>query len=304
MLKLSVALIVHNPRREYFERVLQALRNQTLSKDSWELLLIDNASQVPLASTWDLSWHPNARHILERELGVAFARYRGMQDAVADTLIFVDDDNVLDCEYLSEAVRIKHDWPTLGVWGSGVTLPEFEVDPPEHLKELLPYLTIRETTSTYWSNVPSCIDSHPWGAGMCVRKSVATEYCKLFKQSSLCITGRRGKSTSTRGGADREICFVACKNGYGMGVFPQLRITHLIPKERVGEKYMLELVAASQAFDMVLNFKWGRVSPTKLTVRRLVAALTQRGFSRKLAFANLRATRIAERVLNESRRAL
>jgi glycosyltransferase involved in cell wall biosynthesis len=301
MLQLSVIMCAHNPRKDYFERALKALRNQTLSKDNWELLVVDNASHVPLASTWDLSWHPNGRHLLERELGTAFARCRGMQDAVADTLIFVDDDNVLHQEYLSEAMQIEHDWPWLGVWGSGVTLPELEVDPPEHLKELLPYLAIRETTSTYWSNVPSCDDSHPWGAGMCVRKSVAAEYCKLFKQSSFCITGRRGKSALSGGGADREICIVACKNGYGMGVFPQLRITHLIPKERVAEKYMLELVAAIKAFDMILDFKWKRKVPTKPTLRRLLSALTERGFRKKMSFANLRASREAERIINETR---
>src|SRR5262249_33300346 len=151
-------------------------------------------------------------------------------------------------------VRIEHNWPLLGVWGSGATLPEFEMMPPEHLLELLPHLALRETTSICWSNVPSCFDSNPWGAGMCVRKSVAAEYCRLFKQSSLCITGRRGKSAVIGGGADREICMVACKNGYGMGIFPQLRITHLIPKKRVAEKYLLELLEANEVANKVLDF--------------------------------------------------
>jgi glycosyltransferase involved in cell wall biosynthesis len=303
MLELSVILCVHNPRGDYFERVLQALHNQTLSKDSWELLLIDNASHVPLASTWDLSWHPHAHHILESKLGTAFARCRGMQNGAADTLIFVDDDNVLDYEYLSEVVRIKHDWPLMGVWGSGATLPEFEMDPPEHLKELLGHLALRQTTSTCWSNVPSCLASNPWGAGMCVREAVAAEYCRLFKQSSLCIAGRRGKSAVNGAGEDREINFVACKNGYGMGVFPQLRLTHLIPKERVAEKYLLELVERNVISNMLLDFKWGGKVPTRPTLRRLLSPFTQRGLNRQLSFAYLRASREAERIINESRRA-
>jgi hypothetical protein len=47
-------------------RVLDALKAQTLPKEQWELLLIDNASKEPLAESWDLSWHPHARHIRER----------------------------------------------------------------------------------------------------------------------------------------------------------------------------------------------------------------------------------------------
>jgi hypothetical protein len=224
-----------------------------------------------------------------------------MQDAMADILVFVDDDNVLHDEYLSEAVRIGRDWPLLGVWGSGATVPEFEMDPPGHLMELIPHLALRETTLTYWSNVPWCADSHPWGAGMCVRKTVASEYCRLVKQSSPCITGHRGKSAIIGGGDDKEICIVACKNGFGLGVFPQLRLTHLIPKERVAEPYMLALAEANEVSNMVLDFKWrGRVP--KWTLRMLLSALTRGGLSRKLSFANLRASREAMRIINESRR--
>src|SRR5690348_14084931 len=106
MLDASVIICAHNSRSDYFTRVLDGLRNQTLPLHKWELLIVDNASRVPLASTWDISWHPAARHILERELGVAYARRRGFQEASADLVIFVDDDNVLDEKYLAEAVKI------------------------------------------------------------------------------------------------------------------------------------------------------------------------------------------------------
>src|ERR1700751_3455833 len=100
MLDASVIICAHNPRADYFTRVLDGLRNQTLPLHKWELLIVDNASRVPLASICDISWPPPARHILERELGVAYARRRGFQEASADLIIFVDDDNVLDENYL------------------------------------------------------------------------------------------------------------------------------------------------------------------------------------------------------------
>jgi glycosyltransferase involved in cell wall biosynthesis len=37
-----------------------------------------------------------ARHILEPEFGVAYARRLGIQEASADLIVFDDDDNVLD----------------------------------------------------------------------------------------------------------------------------------------------------------------------------------------------------------------
>src|SRR6266576_3926621 len=101
MLDASVVICTHNPRSDYFIRVLDGLRNQTISRDKWELLIIDNASQVPLVSSWDISWHPMARHISESELGLTPARRRGIQEASADLIVFVDDDNVLDETYLA-----------------------------------------------------------------------------------------------------------------------------------------------------------------------------------------------------------
>jgi hypothetical protein len=63
--------------------VLDALRNQTLAADKWEFLIIDNASKEPLASSWDISWHSTARHIVESELGLSPVRLRGMREASA-----------------------------------------------------------------------------------------------------------------------------------------------------------------------------------------------------------------------------
>ena len=92
---LSVIICTHNPRSDYLSRVLQALDSQSLSKESWELLLIDNASEKILSTEIDLSWHPNSRHIREEQLGLTPARLRGIKESVGEILIFVDDDNVL-----------------------------------------------------------------------------------------------------------------------------------------------------------------------------------------------------------------
>lgn len=66
---LSVILCTHNPRPDYIQRVVAALRAQTLGVDQWELLVVDNASTVPVSSLVDLSWHPHGRHVVEPEWG-------------------------------------------------------------------------------------------------------------------------------------------------------------------------------------------------------------------------------------------
>ena len=102
MFKISVIICSHNPQKDYLLKTLTGLRRQTASKKTWELLLIDNASDEALTKKWDVSWHPNGRIIREKKLGLTYARLRGIREAKGAIFIFVDDDNLLDKEYLKE----------------------------------------------------------------------------------------------------------------------------------------------------------------------------------------------------------
>jgi glycosyltransferase involved in cell wall biosynthesis len=147
-LLLSVVIPTHNPRIDFLTRVIEALKQQTLPCEQWEVLVVDNGSRVPLkaavgprnygttgpqATAVDLSWHPNARVVREEELGLTFARLRGLAEAKGELIVMVDDDNVLAPDYVETAVRIAEERPGLGAFG-GKCLPEFEVEPPEWLK--------------------------------------------------------------------------------------------------------------------------------------------------------------------------
>jgi glycosyltransferase involved in cell wall biosynthesis len=110
------------------------LKAQTLSHEYWELLVVDNASAKPIAEKYDISWHPNGRHIYEAELGTGYARRRGLAEFASDMVVFVDDDNVLSANYLEQAIAVGESHAFLGVWG-GTNVPEFESDPPSWINE-------------------------------------------------------------------------------------------------------------------------------------------------------------------------
>jgi glycosyltransferase involved in cell wall biosynthesis len=290
-MKISVIICSHNPRRDYLARVLAALQAQTLPLADWELLLIDNASAEPLEGRFGLSWHPNARHVREEELGLTPARLRGIADGAAPLLIFVDDDNILAPDYLAEAVRISTEWHQLGVWGGSI-VPDFETEPPQELTPFLRVLALREVGRHYWTNVDICYQAQPWGAGICVRSDVAGAYRQHVLNSIIRLSGRRGKSLTSS--EDSELCYVACSLGKGMGVFPELKVTHLIPKERLEIAYVLRLTQSLNASNMLLSYKWhGVMPPTPYSPERLVelvrVCLRARGISRKIFFAKRRA---------------
>jgi hypothetical protein len=301
VLQASVIICAHNPRSDYFARVLDSLRSQTLPHNKWELLIIDNASKVPLVSDWHISWHPMVRHVVENEIGIAAARRRGIREARTDLIVFVDDDNVLDKTYLTQAIGIGRDWPLLGAWGSGSIRADFEVKPSESLTEFLPYLALRETASPQWSNVASSVQAMPWGAGLCVRKAVAVAYCQSCERSSIQITGRTGSSTLS--GEDKEIAFVCCTQGSGFGIFPDLKITHLIPRHRVSENYIVRLVEGAKLSNLLLDYKWLNITPAsphwvRVLLLVLKSLLLHSGIDRRTRFGSVRALAKAKRIID------
>ena len=122
MTELSVIICSHDPRSDYLWRVLKTLAAQTLPKESWELILIDNASANALHERYSLAWHLHGRHVREENLGLTHARLRGIAESKADILVFVDDDNLLDDQYLQHVVGIASKYPRLGAWSGNVQL--------------------------------------------------------------------------------------------------------------------------------------------------------------------------------------
>jgi glycosyltransferase involved in cell wall biosynthesis len=237
---ISVIICTHNPKPDYLRRVLEALEKQTLPKDQWELLLIDNASKEPLADVWDLSWHPGAHHVRENELGLTPARLCGIAKARSDTLVFVDDDNVLRTDFLANTVQIATEFPFLGAWGGHVE-GEFEQQVPEWLKPHLHALAVRDVDRDYWANYYADNRSMPFGAGFCVRKVVADAYAQaLLSRPASRNLGRKGSSLVS--GEDIDMALTAYDAGFGTGLFRRLRTTHIIPKTRMTVDYLCRLL--------------------------------------------------------------
>lgn len=244
-LTLVVVICTHDPQSDQLERTLNSLREQDLPSDRWQLLIVDNASGNGVLDRIDVGWHPRSSIVRESRLGLTMARIRGITETTSDLILFVDDDNELARDYLSQVLTIATRAPQLGVFGAGVLEPEFEVAPGS---DLLPYTTmlaLRTVPMAKWSNDPqdTCI---PWGAGMVVRRAVAQEYAKLIMADPQKQRLDRAGNTLNSCGDD-EFSWVACEMGYGKGIFPELRVRHLIARSRVDRGYLLRL-AEGHAF--------------------------------------------------------
>ncbi len=252
---LSVVICSHNPRPGYFAKCLEALRSQTLALSSWELVIVDNRSDTSLAERTDLAWHPGARMVREETLGLTPARLRGIRESKGDLLVFVDDDNVLDADFLETAQRIMDERPFLGSW-SGQCRPAFEQAPPEWTRRYWGNLCIREFEHDVWSNLPRLADTMPCGAGLCVRRDVALSYLHLHDSGKRSVQFDR-VGTSLMSGGDNDLAVCACALGLGVGLVASLKLTHLIPSGRLTVDYVERLAEGIHYSSALLDSEYG-----------------------------------------------
>jgi glycosyltransferase involved in cell wall biosynthesis len=273
---LSVVICSHNARLDLLGRVLGALRAQTLPPAAWELVVVDDASREPLAPHLDLSWHPQARvvrnEVPEAESSLVDARVRGMRETSAPIMVFVDDDNVLAPDYLEKAVALGARFSVLGAWGGRIEL-EYE-DPTRRLPPVLEgLLCYRNPATALWSNLTEHYDSTPWGAGLCIRRAVATAYLeRLAREPDRRRLDPCGREM--RFGGDTDLVDTGLMLDLGKGVFPELSLRHLIPPGRTELAYAKRAIEA-RGYSSALHgwINTGQVSPPRTDLRYRLRAL-------------------------------
>jgi glycosyltransferase involved in cell wall biosynthesis len=285
-LLISVLVCARNPRPEYLARTLGALRAQTLPFPFWELLVVDNASTPPLPPAAGLPGHPGARVVREPRLGLTPARLRGIAEAQAPLLVFVDDDNVLAADYLACAVRLFAEQPHLGAAG-GPVLPEWETVPPEWTRSFHGLLALRDLgpgirvckggPGVGWP------DFAPVGAGLVARRMAAQAYAlALEHDTDRQALDRSGESLAS--GGDNDLVFSILHGGGDVGYFPELRLTHLIPEARLRTGYLTRLNAGiMRTWVLVLHLHgqcpWPAIPPWTVPLRCARAWLRTRAWS-------------------------
>ena len=259
---LSVILPTYNPRLGYLEQTLDALQRQTLPATAWEFVLVDNASADPVAARVDLGWHPDAKTVDEPMRGKSHALVRGIHAARGDTLVFVDDDNLLDPDYLRIAYDFAENRPWLGAWGAGRIVPKFEVVPDPKLRRYLGRLALREYEQEHWSNNVQDWLATPVGAGLCLRRQIADYWASRFPTEFAPSTSVERVGGDLVGGEDIIMALSARHFGLGWATSPALAITHLIPSQRVTRSYLLEITEGNAALDVLIRPHTARARPT------------------------------------------
>lgn len=296
-LPISVIICTHNPRADYMARTLAGLAGQSLGHADWELLIVDNRSDQPVGGRFDLAWRPDVRVVREETLGLTPARLRGIREARGGLLVFVDDDNVLDADYLEVARAIGTERPWLGAW-SGQCRGGFDRPPPEWTRRYWGNLAIREFDKDVWSNLPRLAETMPCGAGLCLRRAVGVEYLRLHDQGERRFQFDRTGDSLLSGG-DNDLAACACSIGLGVGLVSALKLDHLMGEGRLSLDYLARLAEGISFSSVLLDAEHG-IAPAPRGLAgcladglrqlrlsgpdRVIARAAQRGMRRAIAF--------------------
>lgn len=285
--KVSVVLCMRNPRQTVLGRVLQRLAEQSLPRQNWELIVVDNGSDPPLAlhATTGI---PNLTTVVEPVAGLTRARICGIHAARGELLVFVDDDNLLDSNYLEQAARIAAEFPSIGAFGGRIT-PEFETAPPDWLGPFSSHLAIVDFSRNAWTNNPADYAIIPCGAGLCMRREPAMAYATAAVADARRATLDRS-GTGTMSCGDTDMVLSCVDSGWGMGRFAGLHLTHVIPAARLSFDYQRRLAAdIGLSFGRLLAIR-GEASRGRRMIAFAKACLAflgvkHRGKTRSLDFA-------------------
>ncbi|MFZ4857092.1 MAG: glycosyltransferase [Desulfuromonadaceae bacterium] len=250
---ISVVICTYNPNEKTLTRALDSILAQDLNRKEWELLLIDNNSSAPVRML-DSVTRRQVRVEFEGRQGLSAARHCGLMNSRGNILVYVDDDNVLEKDYLRNVKAIFLN-PDIGIV-SGAIVPEYEKKPADWFLEFESMLAIRRPASErpYLTNIPLFNEHFPIGAGMAVRRKIIEGYYNALANGSAYIAGRVGSQLSSA--EDIDLDFFAISEGFFVGTVGTLKMTHIIPAARLKLDYLSRLAAASTISSAEVNRKW------------------------------------------------
>jgi glycosyltransferase involved in cell wall biosynthesis len=246
MEQITVAICTRDGAGRLPEVLLALGEQRNIAPQSWEILLIDNGS---IDATADLfkefaAQYPHlaCRYIYEGEPGTGVARRRALREASGEWVCFVDDDNILDGEYLANARVFSIDRPKLGAFG-GRSVARTSGPLPAWFDTLKSGLAV-------WDGGEATrlldLAERSFTAGLLVRTAAVRD----LLDEKWALKGRT--ATDKVAGEDLELCLKLRRHGWEIWYVPDLMFTHVLPEGRLALPYVKGLFATFGAIHLSL----------------------------------------------------
>jgi GT2 family glycosyltransferase len=247
------------------DEVLAALgRQRGVDDGRWACLVVDNNCTDNTPAVVDRHQHlgliPNLRRIREEVQGLTPARLRGARSSEAPWVAYVDDDCVLEPDWIAEAVAFVDRHPAAGAFGGKVIL-DYEREPEPYVHGYAYSFAAQDHGMTE-RRVPFLV-----GAGLVV----STEALAACGWSDGPLVADRIGNQLVSGG-DVEIVLRVASAGYELWYVPTMALHHRIPARRTSLGYLASInrgLGVSQSLADALVWegdagRWATASGRKL----------------------------------------
>ena len=267
---ISVIIPTRN-RADLLASAIQSLLSQTLDKDHFETLIVDNGStdHTEEAVKKYINQLPNLRYVHAPEPGLHVGRHRGMREAKGDVLVFADDDIEATPAWLESYHQLFSDSQV--AMAGGNNFPLFVQPPPNWLKCLwersklkggrtLSILSILHLRGGLREFNPYMV----WGCNFAIRKSV------LIAAGGFHPDGMPGEMIQYRGDGETHVSCYIVENDLKCMFHPGASIHHKVTPERMTHSYFRQRGYSQGVSDSYTALRNQDVSQKNLMLRAAV----------------------------------
>lgn len=261
---LSVVICSYN-RGKYLPMVFDSLKVQDYALQSYEIILInnnstDNTDEIVCNYQTQNPAFP-LTYLVEYNQGISYARNRGVEAAKGDIIVFIDDDETVDPDFLSNINTFFSQFEDAGI-SAGPVIPVYETQKPKWLS----HFTMRLITGAYDKGKSIKIlgnKNYPGTGHACFRKILFTKYGAFDT-----TLGRKGNSLM--GAEDKDFFLRLMNGGEKCYYLPSAKIYHHIPAYKLTNDFFCKLTYSIGKSERIRTLNQGKYAYYKRLIMECI----------------------------------
>ena len=263
-LTISVVICTYN-RAVYIKDAMESLFHQTLQKQDFEVIIVNNNSTDQTAEVCEayIAENPSAKfyYLNEKQQGASFARNTGAQLAKGSLLCFMDDDAVAELDYLERIVHFFATHPEAGGLG-GRIIPKYIPSEPAWMSY---YVSSMVGNFDYSKEVAVfSANKYPLESNMVIRK-------KDFDAIAGFNTALPGVVGTHRIGGEGKDFFMRLK-ALGRVIYydPAIVVQHVVEVKKLTPEYLYRVASGMGRGEKIRMLEKGRIPYIKKIIEYFI----------------------------------
>jgi len=240
-IKVSIIIASYN-KKDYILNAIDSLYNQTISKDLYEVIVVDNNSTENIRGTIMKYLYPNRdtvkrfnfKYLEEENQGSSFARNKGAKFASGELLAFMDDDAIANKDFVERIIKFFNAFKSADALG-GRIIPKYIPLKPKWMS----YYVESLVGNFDYSNSFCLFEKgkYPLESNMIVRKESFNE----INGFNIKLPGVKGKIRI--GGEGKDFFFKLQSLNKKIYYDPQLIVQHVVEISKLNKEYMYRVAS-------------------------------------------------------------